>query len=129
MAFALGACGGLGAMLMPFAMNNAFKAFVDCAPPAPSRNLDGAPRRPRCPTRRVCCCLAGHGLGVGAEWGWPPGTWGFRLMPLACARSAVPRREGGRGPREPPAPPGPGNPRGKRGEPQPVRRLVADPAD
>src|ERR1019366_4032189 len=60
--------------------------------------------------------------------GRPPGTPPAGVVPFAGDQPPVPGQQRRRGHREHLALPAPGNQPGERGEPQPVTRLVADPA-
>ena len=61
--------------------------------------------------------------------GWPSGTPATRVVPLACGQPPVPGEQRRRGHREHLAPLAAGDQPGQCRQPQPVARLVADPAD
>ena len=71
---------------------------------------------------------ADHQLADRSYRGRPPGTPPAGVVPFAGDQSLVPGQQRRRGHREHLAPPAPGNQPGERGEPQPVTRLVTDPA-
>jgi hypothetical protein len=61
--------------------------------------------------------------------GRPPGTPPVRVSPCACDQAPVPGEQRRRGHRDHLGPPVPGDQPGQCRQPQPVARLVADPAD
>ena len=81
------------------------------------------------PPRRIVRRDADHELADRGCRGRPSGTPPAGVVPFACDQSPVPGEQRRRGHREHLAPPLPGDQPGQCREPQPVRRLVADPAD
>jgi hypothetical protein len=71
---------------------------------------------------------ADHQLSDRGGRGWPSGTAAARVVPFACDQLPVPGEQRRRGHREDLAPPATGNQSRQRREPQPVARLVANPA-
>jgi hypothetical protein len=80
------------------------------------------------PPRRIVRGHADHELADRSRRGRASGTPPARVIPLACDQAPVPGQERRRGHREQLGPPLPGDQPGQRREPQPVTRLVADPA-
>jgi len=72
---------------------------------------------------------ADHELADRGGRGRPPGTTAARVVPLARDNPPVPGEQRRRGHREHLAPPAAGNQPRQRCKPQPVARLVTDPAD
>jgi hypothetical protein len=81
------------------------------------------------PPRRIVCRDADDELPDRGLRGRPSGTPPVRVIPFACDQAPVPGEQRRRGHREHLGPPLPGDQPGQGREPQPVRRLVADPAD
>ena len=79
--------------------------------------------------RRIVLRHADYELADRSRRGRPSGAPTARVIPLACHQAPVPGQERRRGHREHLAPPPPGDQPGQRREPQPVTRLVTDPAD
>jgi len=91
--------------------------------------LDEFALHPPMPPRRVVGRDADDEL---ADRGWrgrPPGPPPVRVIPFACDQAPVPGEQSRRGHREHLGPPLPGDQPGQGRQPQPVARLVADPAD
>ena len=92
-------------------------------------SLTSSPCTRRCPQVGILGRDADHELADRGCRGRPPGTPSARVVPLACDQPPVPGEQRRRGHREYLAPPAPGDQLGQCREPQPVGRLVADPAD
>ena len=81
------------------------------------------------PPRRILRRHADHELADRGCRGRPPGTPPAGVVPFACDQPPVPGEQRRRGHREHLAPPAAGDQPRQCREPQPVARLVADPAD
>jgi hypothetical protein len=92
-------------------------------------SLASSPCTRRCPHAGVICCHTDHERADRSRRGRSSGTSAVRVIPLACDKPPVPGQERRRGQSEHLAPPAPGDQPGQRREPQPVTRLVAEPAD
>jgi len=79
--------------------------------------------------RRVLRHHSDHELADRGGRGRPSWASAARVVPVACNQPPVPGGQRRRGHGEHLAPAVPGNQPGQRREPQPVSRLVADPAD
>ena len=92
-------------------------------------SLTSSPCTRRCPQARI---VDGHADNELADRGCrarPSGTPTGRVVPSACDQLSVPGEQRRRGHREHLAPSAPGDQPGQGRKPQPVARLVADPAD
>ena len=92
-------------------------------------SLTSSPCTRRCPHVGIVRRHADHELADRGCRGRPPGTPPARVVPLAGDQPPVPGEQRRRGHREHLAPPPPGDQPRQCCEPQPVARLVADPAD
>ena len=81
------------------------------------------------PPGRVVRRDADHELADRGCRGRPPGTPPVRVIPFACDQAPMPGQQRRRGHREHLTPPAPRDQPGQCREPQPIGRLVADPAD
>ena len=81
------------------------------------------------PPARIVGCHADHELADRGCRGRPSGTPPAGVVPLAGDQPSVPGEQRRGGHREDLTPPVPGDQLGQCREPQPVARLVADPAD
>ena len=81
------------------------------------------------PARRIVRGHADHELADRPCRGRPSGPPAVRVIPLAGDQAPMPGQQRRGGHREHLAPPVPGDQPRQCGEPQPVARLVADPAD
>ena len=81
------------------------------------------------PPGRVARRDADHELADRGCRGRPPGTPPVRVIPFACDQAPMPGEQRRRGHREHLTPPAPRDQPGQCRQPQPVSRLVADPAD
>jgi hypothetical protein len=91
--------------------------------------LDELALYPPVTPRRIVRGHADHELADRSRRGRSAGTPAARVVPLACDQAPVPGQQCRWGHREHLTPPPSGDQPGQCREPQPVTRLVADPAD